>query len=179
MNEVNADQLSEMQGEKDASTQGTRGKQANWNFSGKSVRVLFLCTNNSARSQMAEALAHDLSRGQVEAFSAGSHPARQVHPLAVPAIARLGSDMSRHVPKHLDQFRGQTFDRIIILCDQGHEDCPTLDSPGAIYWNMPDPVLLEGTEEQRQRAFHQLALELNTRIRLLLTLLEREKRPST
>jgi len=99
--------------------------------------------------------------------------------LAVRAIARLGAGMNRHVPKHLDQFRGQIFDRIIILCDQDHEECPTFDTPGVIYWNTPDPVLVEGTEEQRQRAFHLLALELNTRIRLLLTLLEREKRAST
>ncbi len=84
--------------------------------------------------------------------------------------------MSRYVPKHLDEFRGQTFDRILILCDQDHEDCPTLDSPGSIYWNIPEPVLLEGTEEQRQRAYNQLAMELTTRIRRLLTLLEREKR---
>ena len=103
--------------------------------------------------------------------------ARHIHPLAV--RAKIGSDMSRHVPKHLDQFRGQAFDRIIILCDQGHEECPTLDSPGAIYWNTPDPILFEGTEEQRQRAFHQLAMGLSTRICLLLILLEREKRSST
>jgi protein-tyrosine-phosphatase len=128
---------------------------------------------------MAEALMHHLSQGQVEALSAGNHPEGQVHPLAVRAIARLGADMSRHVPKHLDQFRGQVFDRIIIVCDQGHEDCPTLDTPGEIYWNTPDPVLVEGTEEQRQRTFNLLAMELNTRIRLLLTLLEREKRAST
>ena len=174
MNDVQANLPSESSREGD--TQETRVKQPNWDFAGKSVRVLFLCANNSARSQMAEALTYHLSLGQVEAFSAGSHPAAQVHPLAVRAIARLGTDMSRHVPKHLDQFRGQVFDRIIILCDQGHEDCPTLDSPGATYWNTPDPVLFEGTEEQRQRAFNHLAMELTTRIRLLLTLLEREKR---
>lgn len=125
---------------------------------------------------MAEALLHHLSQGQVEAYSAGNHPVAQVHPLAVRAIARLGVDMSRHVPKHLDQFRGQAFDRIIVLCDQDQEDCPTLDTPGVTLWNIPDPVLVEGTEQERQRAFNLLAMELNTRLRLLLTLLEREKR---
>ena len=89
--------------------------------------------------------------------------------------AGIGSDMSRHVPKHPDEFRGQTLDRILIVCDQDHEDYSTLDSPGGIYWNIPEPVLLEGTEEQRQRAYNQLAMELSTRIRRLLTLLEREK----
>jgi hypothetical protein len=68
---------------------------------------------------------------------------------------------------------------IIILCDQGHEDCPTIDTSGVIYWNFPDPVQMEGTEEERQRAFNLLAMELSTRIRLLLTLLEKEKRAST
>ena len=179
MNEVNADRLSETSGEKDASTQETRGKRPNWNFAGKPVRVLFLCTHNQARSQMAEALTHDLSQGQVEALSAGNHPAAQVHPLAVRAIARLGADMSRYVPKSLDRFRGQAFDRIIILCDQDHEDCPTFDTAGVIYWNFPDPALVEGTEQERQRAFNLLATELATRIRLLLTLLEKEKRAST
>ena len=171
-------QLSEASLGEDAPTQETRAKKLNWDFAGKSVRLLFLCTNNSARSQMAEALTYHLSNGQVEAFSAGSHPAAQIHPLAVRAIARLGADMSQHVPKHLEQFRGDVFDRIIILCDQDAEDCSILNHPGAIYWNTPDPVLAEGTEEQRQRAFHLLAIELNTRIRLLLTLLEREKPPS-
>jgi ArsR family transcriptional regulator, arsenate/arsenite/antimonite-responsive transcriptional repressor / arsenate reductase (thioredoxin) len=176
MNDTQANPHSEVPQQEEAPTQETRAKRPNWDFAGKPVRVLFLCTHNQARSQMAEALTHDLSQGQVEALSAGNHPAAQVHPLAVRAIARLGADMSRHVPKSLDQFRGQTFDRIIILCDQNQEDCPTIDTPGVISWNFPDPVLVEGTEQERQRAFNLLATELATRIRLLLTLLEKEKR---
>ena len=178
MNDMQANPLSEKPDEQEAPTPGTRGVQSTWNFAGKSVRVLFLCTHNQARSQMAEALLHHLSQGQVEAYSAGNHPAAQIHPLAVRAIARLGADMSRHVSKSLAQFRGQAFDRIIMLCDQDHEDCPSLDTPGVTSWKIPDPILVEGTEEQRLRAFNLLAMELNTRIRLLLTLLEREKRAS-
>lgn len=178
MNDMQANPHSGVAGEQNAPAQESRGVKPNYDFAGKPVRVLFLYTNNSARSQMAEALTHHLSNGQVEALSAGSHPAAQIHPLAVRAIARLGADMSRHLPKHLDQFRGQAFDRIIVLCDQGHEECPALDAVGVAYWNTPDPVLVEGTDDQRQRAFTLLAMELNTRIRLLLTLLEREKRES-
>ena len=178
MNDPQANTLSEGPQQQEASTQEISSKRSNWNFAGKPVRVLFLCTHNQARSQMAEALLHDLSRGQVEALSAGNHPAAQIHPLAVRAIARLGADMSRHVPKSLDRFRGQAFDRIIILCDQGHEDCPTFDTAGVITWNFPDPAQVEGTEQERQRAFNLLATELSTRIRLLLTLLEKEKRVS-
>jgi len=178
MNDMQTNPLSQVPQPEEAPTQETLGKQPNWDFAGKPVRVLFLCTHNQARSQMAEALLHHLSQGQVEAYSAGNHPAAQVHPLAVRVITRLGADMSQHVPKHLDQFRGQAFDRIIIVCDQDHEDCPTLDTPGMTFWNIPNPVLMEGTEQERLRAFNLLAMELNTRIRLLLTLLEREKRAS-
>jgi protein-tyrosine-phosphatase len=154
-------------------------KPPNWQFGGKSVRVLFLCTSNSARSQMAEAHLRHLGQGQVEVFSAGSSPAAQIHPEAVRAIARLGADMSRHVPKHLDQFRGQSFDRIIVLCDPEQEVCPPFPgSSQVITWTTPDPVKAEGTAQERSRAFDVLAIELNTRIRLLLTLLEREKRAS-
>jgi ArsR family transcriptional regulator, arsenate/arsenite/antimonite-responsive transcriptional repressor / arsenate reductase (thioredoxin) len=148
-----------------------------WHFVGPPVRVLFLCTNNSARSQMAEALLRTISQGQVEAYSAGSQPAATVYPEATQAIARLGADMSQYVPKHYEQFQGQSFDRVIILCDREQETCPTFpDEAVIIYWNIPDPVAVEGSEEERSRAFRQLALELNTRVRLLLTLLERQRR---
>lgn len=154
-------------------------KPPDWQFAGKSVRVLFLCPNNSARSQMAEALLRHLSQGQVTVFSAGSSPAAQIHPEAVRALARLGADMRQHVPKHLGQFRDQLFDRVIVLCDPEQENCPTF--PGtteAIVWTMRDPLSVIGTAQERSRAFDLLAIELNTRIRLLLTLLEREKRGS-
>jgi protein-tyrosine-phosphatase len=126
---------------------------------------------------MAEALLRHLSHGQVEVYSAGSQPASAIHPYAVRAMARLGADMSQHVPKHYEQFQGQSFDKVIVLCDREHEPCPSF--PGeeaALYWNTPDPVAVEGSEQERYRAFQQLALELNTRIRLLLTLLERQRR---
>ncbi len=144
---------------------------------GSPVRVLVLCTGNSARSQMAEALLRHLSQGQIEVSSAGSQPAATIHPYAVRAIARLGADMSQHVPKHYEQFQGQSFDKVIVLCDREHERCPSFPGEEAvIYWNIPDPVAVEGSEQEHYRAFQQLALELNTRIRLLLTLLERQRR---
>jgi protein-tyrosine-phosphatase len=153
------------------------GKQLDWQFDGKPVRVLFLCPDNSARSQMAEALTRHLSQGQLEVLSAGSQPAARVHPLATRAIARLGADMSQHVPKSCHLFEDQAFDRVVILRDTEQED--PLDFPGnspVITWNTPDPRKAEGTELERVRAFDRLAIELNTRVRLLLTLLEREKR---
>jgi ArsR family transcriptional regulator, arsenate/arsenite/antimonite-responsive transcriptional repressor / arsenate reductase (thioredoxin) len=154
----------------------SQGKPS-WDFTGQPRRVLFLCTSNSARSQMAEALTRHLSQGQIEVFSAGSLPAEHIHPEATRAIARLGADMRKYVPKSAELFQGQSFDRVVILCDQEHETCPTFSgSAKVITWNMPDPVKAEGTEAEQSRAFQHLAMELNTRIRLLLTLLERETR---
>jgi protein-tyrosine-phosphatase len=140
------------------------------NQSGKAsqmpLRVLFLCTENSARSQMAEALLRHLSQGTIEAFSAGSHPAAQIHPLALQVH-----------PKHFDEFRGQHFDTIVTVCDRVREVCPAFpDDPERIHWSFPDPALVEGSEEIRYHAFEQTSLQLTTRVRFLITLLEREYR---
>ena len=112
-----------------------------WHFTGQPMRVLFLCTSNSARSQMAEALTRHLSQGQIEVFSADSQPAGHIHSEATRAIARLGADMRQYVPKSSELFQGQTFDRVVILCDKDHETCPTISgSAKVITWNTPDPV---------------------------------------
>ncbi len=141
----------------------------------KPVRVLFLCTENSARSQIAEALTRYLSKGMVEAFSAGSHPT-SIHPFAIRVLAHLGIDTSSLRSKHFDEFREQSFDRIITLCDYVREECPTFPGdPERIHWSFSNPATVEGTEDERYHAFEQVGLQLSTRIRLLLTLLEREK----
>jgi protein-tyrosine-phosphatase len=141
------------------------------------LRVLFLCTANSARSQMAEVLLRHLSHGRISAFSAGSDPAAQVHWLAVQVMEQTGLDMSQARPKHFDEFRGQHFDAIVTVCDRVREVCPAFpDDPERIHWSFPDPALAEGSEEIRSRAFEQTSLQLATRIRLLITLLEREHR---
>ena len=141
----------------------------------KRVRVLFLCTENSARSQMAEALLRHLSKGTVEAYSAGSHPST-VHPDAVRAMAAIGIDISQQSAKHFDEFRGQIFDRVVTVCDRVLEVCPTFPGdPERIHWSFADPARVEGLGEERYRAFEQTALQLTSRIRFLLTLIEREK----
>src|SRR5579875_158239 len=141
------------------------------------LRVLFLCIHNSARSQMAEALLRHLSHGTIEAMSAGSRPAEQVHPLAVGAMKRAGMEMGQVRPKHFDAFLGQRFDAIITLCDRVREVCPVFpDDPERIHWSFPDPAQVTGSEEERIRAFEQISLQLATRIRLLIILLEREHR---
>ncbi len=140
------------------------------------LRVLFLCTENSARSQMAEALLRHLSHGTVEAFSAGSRPAAQIHPLARRCMEECGIDMSRAVPKHFELFLGQHFDAIVTVCDRVMEFCPSFpDDPERVHWSFLDPATVQGTEAEQRRAFEQTSLQLTTRLRLLLTLLERKK----
>jgi ArsR family transcriptional regulator, arsenate/arsenite/antimonite-responsive transcriptional repressor / arsenate reductase (thioredoxin) len=145
----------------------------------KPIRVLFLCTENSARSQMAEALMRHLSKGKVEAFSAGSHPTT-IHPYAIRVLADQGIDTSHLRPKHFDEFRGQSFDRILTLCDRVLEVCPTFPGdPERIHWSFANPAAVEGTEDERYHAFKQVGLQLMTRIQLFLILLEREKGKSS
>ncbi|WP_242527263.1 metalloregulator ArsR/SmtB family transcription factor [Ktedonosporobacter rubrisoli] len=141
------------------------------------LRVLFLCTENSARSQMAEALLRHLSHGTVEAFSAGSIPAKHIHPLARRCMEAHGIDMSYAVPKHFEVFLGKPFDAIVTVCDRVMESCPTFPGdPERIHWSFLDPATIEGTEAERLRAFEQTSLQLTTRLRLLLTLLARKKK---
>jgi protein-tyrosine-phosphatase/DNA-binding transcriptional ArsR family regulator len=154
------------------------GSRTDFHFDGPPPRLLFLCTSNSARSQMAEALVGHLSQGQVQAWSAGSHPAQAVNPLAVRALARWGIQMSQSEPKSLELFVGQSFDRVITLCDRVRERCPTWPDSSPLHWSLPDPSAAEGSEAERQQVFDQLASQLDVRIRLLLTVLEQERKMS-
>jgi protein-tyrosine-phosphatase len=139
-------------------------------------RVLFLCTENSARSQMAEALLRHLSKGQIEAYSAGSHPTH-VHPLALEVLEERGISTERLRSKSMEEFAGQSFDVIVTVCDRVRESCPTFPGdPECIHWSFADPAAVEGSYEERHRAFEQTSLQLTTRIRFLLILLERAQR---
>jgi ArsR family transcriptional regulator, arsenate/arsenite/antimonite-responsive transcriptional repressor / arsenate reductase (thioredoxin) len=136
------------------------------------VRVLFLCTGNSARSQMAEALARLRSGGAVQAFSAGSHP-KPLHPNAVRVMRdEHGVDLAGHESKHLSVFADQHFDWVISLCDRVREVCPEFPGdPETIHWSIPDPAADQADDEVSYPAFQQLAAELETRIGFLLAAL--------
>lgn len=137
-------------------------------------RVLFLCTHNSARSQMAEGILRYFGGDTVEVASAGSDP-QPVHPLAVSAMAEMGIDIAGQRPKHLDEYAGQTFDTIITVCDRVRETCPVFPGdPERIHWSFPDPAEVRGTQEERHRAFKQTAVQLATRIHHLLILMDRQ-----
>jgi protein-tyrosine-phosphatase len=133
------------------------------------IRVLFLCTENSARSQMAEGLLRHLAGTMAEGYSAGSQPS-QVHPYAVQVLAHLGIDIQHATSKHVEVFREQSFDAVITVCDRMRECRPTF--PGTyepIHWSLPDPVAgAEMSEQERYAAFERLAQQLLTRLRSFL-----------
>src|SRR5215218_1177104 len=134
--------------------------------------VLFLCTGNSARSQMAEALAEQLSAGAVRAVSAGSHP-KLLHRNAVRVMRERGIDLADRRSKHLGEFAGRRFDYVISLCDRVREICPEFPGrPQAIHWSVRDPAREPGTGEETLPAFERTAAELETRIRFLLETIE-------
>jgi arsenate reductase len=135
------------------------------------LRVLFLCTGNSARSQMAEAVLRQMSHGDIEVESAGSDPESQIHPMAREALAKIGVDVGHQHPKSWNQFLGQTFDYVITVCDRSAERCPVFPGdPERIHWSFDDPAAVLGSSEHCQRAFDQVASQLVHRVRIWLAL---------
>lgn len=132
------------------------------------VRILFLCTGNSARSQMAEALARARSGGAIEAYSAGSHP-KPMHPNAVRVMRdEYGLDLAGYTSKPLDVFADQRFDWVISLCDRVREVCPPFPGhPEVIHWSIANPATGE-PDDISYPLFQQTAAELATRIDFLL-----------
>jgi protein-tyrosine-phosphatase/DNA-binding transcriptional ArsR family regulator len=135
--------------------------------SGKPL-VLFLCTGNSARSQMAEALLATRSHHSVRARSAGSHP-KKLHPNAVRVMAERGVDIFGRPTKHLSVFARTHFDQVITLCDKVREICPEFPGhPPAVHWSMADPAAEGDTDAKSYQAFSRTADELEGRIGLLI-----------
>jgi len=120
-------------------------------------RVLFLCSGNSARSQMAEGLVNHLLGDRWEAYSAGTAPTGHVHPLAIQAMAELGIDISRQRSKSVDEFRDTNFDLVITVCDQAAQNCPLWLGPGQVkHMGFPDPAAATGSEAERLEVFRQV-----------------------
>lgn len=145
---------------------------------GAALKVLFLCTGNSARSQMAEALVKARPGGTIEAYSAGSHP-RPVHPNAVRVMRdEHGLDLAEHTSKHLDVFTDQRFDWVISLCDRVREVCPEFPGhPETIHWSIANPVVSGADDDATYPLFQQTAAELATRIGFLLAVLADRTQP--
>ena len=143
---------------------------------GRRKRILFLCTGNSARSQIAEALLEQMSEGTINAVSAGSNP-KLLHPNAVRVMKTRGIDIRANRTKHLNKFVAQRFDFVITLCDRVREVCPEFPShPSLVHWSVPDPALEGANDRASYPAFERTASELETRIAFLLALLDE---PST
>lgn len=133
------------------------------------LRVLFLCTHNSARSQVAEALLRQMGGDQVQAFSAGSIPTK-VHPDALATLQELEIDTDPLSAKSLELFSGESFDYIITVCDRVRDVCPVFPGdPTQIHWSMPDPAVIDDPD-LRAKAFRDTAMHLQTRLRYLLLL---------
>jgi protein-tyrosine-phosphatase len=142
------------------------------------ARVLFLCTGNSARSQMAEALCEQLSGGAVVAVSAGSRP-KPLHRNAVRVMRARGIDLSGRRSKHLSEFTGERFDYVISLCDRVREVCPEFPGgPELIHWSIPDPAREPGADEAILPAFEATAAELETRIGFLIQAIKQPREVS-
>jgi arsenate reductase len=128
------------------------------------IRVLFICTGNSCRSQMAEGILKHFGGEKFEVFSAGTSPSF-VHPLAIKVMTEIGIDISNHRSKGVDEFIGQNFDYVITVCDTARRVCPNF--PGdvkRIHWSFPDPAEASGTEEERVRIFRKVRDEIKRHI---------------
>jgi arsenate reductase (thioredoxin) len=127
------------------------------------TRVLFLCTHNSARSQMAEGLLRDLAGDQFEVMSAGTE-ATHVRPLAVRAMEEIGVDISSQESKTLDRYLDQPFAYVITVCDDANEACPFFPAAQSrLHWSFEDPSKAEGTEEERLAVFRRVRDEIRDR----------------
>jgi len=129
------------------------------------LRVLILCTGNSARSQMAEGLLRHLGAGQIEVASAGTRPSI-VRPEAIAVMSELGIDLSSHRSKHVDELASEGFDYVITVCDHANETCPIFPgAPHRLHWSLPDPAAVAGTETERLAAFRDVRQMLEVRLR--------------
>jgi ArsR family transcriptional regulator, arsenate/arsenite/antimonite-responsive transcriptional repressor / arsenate reductase (thioredoxin) len=139
-------------------------------------RVLFVCTGNSTRSQMAEAFARRLGAGRVRPSSAGVRP-RPVHPLALRALEELGLDTRGLRSKPLGAVADGRFDCLVTLCDRAREACPDdlVDAAEAVHWSIPDPAEVEGPDDVAYVAFQETAVDIGGRVRHLLARLGRER----
>lgn len=154
------------------------GRSAGRTSTATGSRVLFLCTGNSARSPIAEALTEHLSAGTVEAASAGTSP-RPLHPNAARVMAERGIDIGARRPTHVDELTGLRFDHVITLCDLAREVCPDFPSqPNLVHWSLPNPADPPGSDEVSHPAFVRVADELEARIGFLLASIDATRDPS-
>ena len=134
----------------------------------KRAKVLFLCTGNSARSQMAEAIVNARLADDWEAYSAGTQPAGYVHPLALRVLAEIGIEHAGR-SKRADEYRDVPFDLVVTVCDDAAENCPVWLGRGRrVHLGFPDPAKATGSEEQVLAVFRQVRDDITARVGQLL-----------
>ena len=132
-------------------------------------RVLFLCTGNSCRSQMAEAIINARMGDTWQAFSAGTQPTGYVHPNAIRALAEMGIDISGARSKSAEEFRGAAFDLVVTVCDDAAENCPVWLGRGKrVHLSFPDPAKASGTDEQVMAVFRKVRDDIAVQVPALL-----------
>ena len=134
------------------------------------IRVLFVCTGNSARSQMAEAILRREAGDRFEAFSGGADP-HPINPMTVRVLDEAGIDISGATSKPVSRFLGQSFDYVITLCDRARVSCPIFPGGGqTLHWGLDDPAEVTGMDEERLLAFRRALTEVSARIRAFIPL---------
>ena len=137
------------------------------------VRVLFLCTGNSARSIIGEAILNELGRGSFDVYSAGTEP-RGINPFTVKALAAQGIELGGATSKHVSQFEGEAFDYVITVCDSAAERCPVF--PGVaerIHWSFEDPATVNGSDDEKLEAFNMTVHGMQTRVQAFIEAVHR------
>jgi len=135
------------------------------------LRVLFVCTGNSARSQMAEAILNAKGQGRIAAASAGSRPAARVNPYAIETLREFQIPWAGNAPRGIDGLEREQWDFVVTVCDRAKESCPIFPGrPMLAHWSIPDPAEVEGDDATKRAAFRTAFLDLSHRIDLLLAL---------
>ncbi len=130
----------------------------------KKIRVLFLCTGNSARSIIGAALLRRVGGSAFDVHSAGTHP-RGINPYTVRVLEPLGIDLSHERSKSVSEYEGESFDYVITVCDAAAEECPIFPgAPRRIHWSLADPAAVEGTDEDKLRAFQQTLRDMKAHV---------------
>lgn len=141
---------------------------------GEPIRVLFVCTGNSARSVMAEALLRHHGGDRFEVFSAGTEP-KGINPLTLRILAEAGIDASFARSKSVTEFLGQSFDYVVTVCDQARQSCPVF--PGvheSLHWGYEDPAAAEGTDDERMAVFRKVFIQMAERVKQFAVLTVRQ-----
>jgi arsenate reductase len=134
------------------------------------TRVLFLCTGNSARSQMAEAFLRRYGGDRFEVYSAGLEPERGIHPLTLKVMQEIGFDMQGHYAKDIREYLGKVhFGYLITVCDRAEKNCPIFPGMGVrLHWSFEDPAAFEGSEEGKLAKFREIRDQIEARVRAWL-----------